>query len=148
MARMRARSAIFVVVLALVGCSKAAPEVEPLDQVDAANREAVEGAAEPSEGGDGAASEGGGGDATWVAIDIEFESAPQELAAGEVAITLENNGAAQHNVTFPALSETPVVEADGGSSANGTIELPAGTHEYICSVPGHESLMKGEVTVQ
>lgn len=163
MARLRALSALFVVVLALVGCSKAEPEVDPVEQVDAANRSEVAAAGGGAEGegeeqageGTGTAEDapedeagGGGGGATWVAVDIDFEAAPTELPAGEVTVVLENQGAAPHNVTFPDLQDSPVVEADGGSTAEGTIELPAGTHTYVCSVPGHDALMTGEVTVQ
>ena len=159
MARLRALSAVFVVVLALVGCSKAEPEIDPVEQVNADNRPASEAAvAEGSEGGGPEADagedapedgEGGGaGGATWVAVDIAFDSAPTEVPAGEVVVTLDNQGAAVHNVTFPEISEDPVVEAQPGTTAEGTVELPAGTHTYICSVAGHEQLMTGEVTVK
>ena len=99
----------------------------------------------------GGASEGGESAAAgfeWVAVDINFESAPETAKAGTQTITLVNNGQAEHNVTFPELSDTPVVEAEGGQSAEAEIELEPGTYEYICSVPGHEANMKGTLTVE
>lgn len=99
-----------------------------------------------TEGGSDAA--GGDGPLEWVAVDIDFEAAPAQAPAGEQEITLVNDGNTLHNVTFPDISDSPVVEADGGDTAQGTVELEPGTYEYICSVPGHETLMKGELTVE
>jgi plastocyanin len=99
----------------------------------------------------GEASEGGGSETAafeWVAIDISFESAPETTKAGKQTITLINNGQAPHNVTFPDLGEDPVVEAEGGQSAEAEINLKPGTYEYICSVPGHEATMNGTLTVE
>ena len=142
MAPTRALAVLFVIALALVGCSKAEPEVDPVSQVPADQRPAEEGSEGGSEGG-------GGGGATFVAVDISYESAPETLPAGDVEITLTNNGAAMHNVTFDDISSDPVVEANGGETKTGTVTLEAGqTYAYHCSVPGHESLMNGEVTVE
>lgn len=95
--------------------------------------------------GEDTAEEGGN---EFVAIDIEFESAPTSLPAGDTEIVLVNEGASPHNVTIPEVSDSPIVEAQGGETQTGTAKLEPGTYEYICSVPGHESLMKGEVTVE
>lgn len=84
----------------------------------------------------------------WVAIDIDFESAPDSAPAGEQQILLTNNGNAVHNVTIPDLQEAPLVEASGGDSATAVVELEPGTYEYLCTVPGHEQLMNGELTVE
>ena len=88
-----------------------------------------------------------GGGATWVAVDIAFDSAPTELPAGEVEITLENQGAAIHNVTIEGVDPAPVVEAAGGATETGVVTLEPGTYTYICSVPGHEGSMNGELIV-
>ena len=138
---MRRILVLVVAVLALAACSKADPEVTANDQVPAEQR--TEAAAEgASEGGEAA---GGGSEPLWVAKDIEFVSAPVELPAGETEITLENTGAAPHNVTIDG--ET-IVEAGAGATEVGTIDLKPGTYEYICSVPGHEGSMNGELTVK
>ena len=140
---MRRILVLAVAALALAACSAQDPEVTANDQVPADQQTSAAGEGGASEGaGEG---EGGGGDATWVAKDIEFESAPETLAAGETTITLTNNGAAPHNVTIDG--ET-IVEAAGGATEEGTVNLEPGTYEYICSVPGHEQSMNGEITVE
>ena len=114
------------------------------------------------EGGDGGEGEGGAapdaeatdaassedGQLEYVAVDIDFETAPETATAGAQTVTLVNNGVAPHNVTFPDVDEAPVVEAAGGETATGEITLEPGTYEYICSVPGHEASMNGELTVE
>lgn len=94
----------------------------------------------------GAAAEDG--QVEYVAVDIDFEVAPETAAAGEQTVTLINEGVVPHNVTFPEIDEAPVVEAAGGETATGEITLEPGTYEYICSVPGHEASMNGELTVE
>ena len=95
--------------------------------------------------GDAAAEEG----LSFTAVDIDFADAPTgPVPAGEHEVVLVNEGQALHNVTLPALGETPVVEATGGETASETVTLEPGTYEYFCSVPGHESLMNGEFTVE
>ena len=94
------------------------------------------------------AGEGSGEGLAWVAIDIEFEQGPTEATAGEQTIVLVNNGAQPHNVTIPAISDTPILEADGGETVEDTITLEAGSYEYFCSVAGHEQQMKGTLTVE
>ena len=142
MTRMRAFAVVFGIVMVFAACGEAQPEVDPVSQVPADQRP------EPTEAGgsEGAGGEGGGG-ATWVAVDIDFAEAPAELPAGEVEITLVNEGAAVHNVTIEGVDPAPVVEAQGGATETGTVTLEPGTYTYICSVPGHESAMTGELTV-
>lgn len=135
------RIMVFVLaVLMLAACSKQAPEVAVNDQVPAEERsEAVS----PSEAASAGAE--GGSEPVWVAKDIEFVSAPAELPAGETEITLENTGAAPHNVTIDG--ET-IVQAEAGATESASFELKPGTYEYICSIPGHEGSMNGELTVK
>ena len=137
---MRRILVLVVAVLALAACTKQAPEVAVNDQVPAEQRTSASEAS--SEGG----ATGGGGGATWVAVDIAFDAAPESVPAGETTITLDNQGQTVHNVT---INDEVVVEAQAGSSEEGTFNFEAGeTYEYICSVPGHESLMNGEITVE
>lgn len=82
------------------------------------------------------------------AFDLYFEppniSIPPDM---DIQVTLNNQGAAEHNwvVTQPGL-ETPLL--NGGESGSVTVNLPAGTYEVICSVPGHaEAGMVGVLTV-
>ena len=136
---MRRTLVLVLAVLMLAACSKQAPEVTANDQVPADQRTEA-GASEPAGGGGG----GGGSEPLWVAKDIEFTSAPEELPAGETEITLENTGAAQHNVTIEG---EVVVVAAGGATETGSINLEPGEYEYVCSVPGHEGSMNGTLTV-
>lgn len=91
----------------------------------------------------------GEGDVTVVMIDIAFE--PKEFtitADTDVVVFLPNEGVLEHNFTIEELgiaSET----IPGGESTSVTINAPAGTYEYYCSVPGHrEAGMVGTLTVE
>ena len=85
----------------------------------------------------------------FVAVDIEWESAPDTLEAGEVTVTLVNEGQTLHNLAFEGVTnDEPVVEAQPGETADGTVELEPGTYTYYCAVPGHRATMEGEVEVQ
>lgn len=84
----------------------------------------------------------------FVAVDIEFEEAPSTAEAGELTIALDNQGGAPHDVTIEEEGDETVVEANGGETATGTIELEAGTYTYYCSVPGHRATMEGTLEVQ
>ena len=95
------------------------------------------------------ATEGGAPPGTFVAVDIEWDAAPATLPAGETEITLTNEGAAVHNVTFEGVNgDEPVVEAQGGATETGTVTLDPGVYTYYCSVPGHRQGMQGELAVE
>lgn len=86
---------------------------------------------------------------SFTAIDIDFSEAPEgTVPAGETNIVLVNEGQALHNVTIPAIGDSPIVEAAGGETSTETLTLEPGTYEYFCNVPGHESLMSGEFTAE
>ncbi len=144
--RITSRALTVGVTLALVavlvtGVVAGAAGMRPLEE-ELAAEEAAEGGesgGEPVATGDGL---------TWVAVDIDFEQAPSTAPAGEATIVLVNDGGAPHNVTIPEISDEPIVEAAGGETAEGTTTLEPGTYEYICSVPGHEASMNGELTVE
>lgn len=139
---------IFVLaVLMLAACSKQAPEIDPQAQVPADQR--TEAAADGGEGEGDGEGDGGGGDATFVAVDLDFESAPDSLPAGENEITLVNEGQAVHDVTFEELGDETVVSANGGETASGAATLEAGELTYYCSIPGHRGAgMEGTLTVE
>lgn len=133
-----------LVVMLLAGCSPQAPEITANEQVGADQR--TEAAGEDGTEAAGGADEGGG--PTWVAVDIDFQDAPEELSAGTVEVELVNEGSIVHNVTFEGVNGgEPVVEAQGGETATDTVELEPGEYTYFCSVPGHQDLMRGDVTV-
>ena len=80
-------------------------------------------------------------------VDIAFE--PTELripADTDVVITAVNNGALPHTFTIPDVADTG--EVAGGSSAQVTVNLPAGEYDFLCIVPGHaEGGMVGKIIV-
>lgn len=85
----------------------------------------------------------------FVAGDMYFEPAEFRIGAGvTVNLVLENEGAAFHDLTIPALDF--VVAADAGAAASGslTVDEP-GTFEFLCSVPGHaQAGMTGTLVVE
>jgi plastocyanin len=110
-------------------------------------------------GGEGGQATGGegqgeGGEASganeplFVAVDIEFEQAPQALPPGDTTLTLENDGAIEHNVTIEELGDEVIVKAAPGESATGEVTLEPGEYTYYCSIPGHRTTMEGTLTVE
>lgn len=57
--------------------------------------------------------------------------------AGDVNFTLDNQGAAVHNLVVEEAGNTLVAEAAGGATADGSITLTAGTYTVYCNIPGH-----------
>lgn len=132
-----------VVGLALTGCLSSEPKIAEVEQVSAEQRAALL-ATESAGGGE----DGGGGPATWVAIDIEYQEAPQEVAAGTVEVELENQGNIEHNVVIEELDDRTILDALGGESDSGTVELEPGSYTYYCDVAGHRAAgMEGSLTV-
>ena len=74
---------------------------------------------------------------TFVAVDIAYDRAPDEVTSGEHVFRLENEGLLPHNVTIEELDDRTVVHVSGGETGEGQVELPPGTYTYYCDVPGH-----------
>lgn len=73
-----------------------------------------------------------------------------ELTAkpGDITITLTNASAVPHDVAVDGAPGSSDVVQDGGT-AKLTVNLPAGTYEYYCTVPGHRQAgMVGTLTVK
>ncbi len=132
---------------ALTACFEGEPEFTEAEQVPEEERAALENGDEDDGAEDADADADAIATATFVAEDIEFTDAPDEVPAGLVEFELVNNGAAVHNVALDDLGNEVVVEASGGETATGTIELEPGTYEYHCDIPGHEDLMRGTFEV-
>lgn len=130
--------------LALTGCLSSEPKVAEIQQVSAEQRAELQ-ATEAAGGGGG---DGGGGPATWVAVDIDYEEAPQEVAAGTVDVELDNQGNIEHNVVIEELDDQLILDAAAGESDSGSVELEPGTYTYYCDVAGHRAAgMEGTLTV-
>lgn len=126
-------------VLLLSACTLEEPAITANDQVPASQRtEEVPEGEEVAEEVD---------PTTFVAIDIEWEAAPAELPAGDVTVTLVNDGSIEHNLVIEALGASPVAESAPGETTQAQLTLEPGTYSYFCDVPGHEVPMSGEFTV-
>jgi len=80
----------------------------------------------------------------------EFAFEPETVtipADTDVEITLDNVGAVEHDWTVEELDVH--IHADAGETVTETINVPAGTYEVICVVPGHaEAGMVGTLVVE
>ena len=96
-------------------------------------------------GGDGAALELVAGPGS----ELKFDQTSLEVAAGEVTITMTNDGDLPHNVAIKGngVDEKGEIVQNGGTSTV-TATLEAGEYTFYCSVPGHEAGgMTGTLTV-
>jgi plastocyanin len=83
----------------------------------------------------------------FVAEDIAFVEAPEQVPSGELVIELRNDGGLEHDVTIAELGDEVVAVAQAGQAARGTVNLPLGTYTYYCSIPGHRDAgMEGTLT--
>ena len=80
------------------------------------------------------------------AFDLGFKpSMPTVPAAGTYQVEFKNTGSTLHDVTF---ADGTKISAEGGTSATGTVTVPAAGLAFVCSIPGHaDAGMKGEVMV-
>jgi plastocyanin len=77
---------------------------------------------------------------TWDAEELTVD-------AGTITVELTCEGGVNHNFVIEETDEE-VVECAPGETETGTVDLEAGEYEYICTVPGHESTMRGTLTVR
>lgn len=123
-----------------------APVLEPTAEGGAPTAEPATAAASPEAGGDtGAAS--GGQEVTITAHDIYFDPAEVHVKAGKVTFVLPNEGAAEHDFSIDALNIS--VNMPAGSTQTVEVDIPAGTYEYYCNIPGHKAAgMVGTLVVE
>jgi plastocyanin len=82
---------------------------------------------------------------------LAFNTKSLSANAGKVTIDFTNQAPLAHNVTIEAaggkiLGATPTFQ---GGSKTLTLQLPAGTYKFFCSVPGHRQAgMEGTLTVK
>jgi plastocyanin len=83
---------------------------------------------------------------TVTASEFRFQLSRSSVPQGTTTFTVVNRGKVAHNFWIDGKS-TPQVSP--GSRADLTVELTAGKHLYVCTVPGHANAgMKGTLTVQ
>lgn len=93
---------------------------------------------------------GDGGMLAMDAGDFFFDSFEGEVAEGDIAITLDNQAAGTHNIVFTGANEgsDAKIEANGGATAEGVVNLFAGEYTFFCDIAGHRaSGMEGTVVV-
>jgi plastocyanin/mono/diheme cytochrome c family protein len=108
----------------------------------------AEGAAPPTEEADSGGGEEGAQEVSVTMHDIFFDPAELSIPADtDVVIKLENQGASVHDFSIDELNIA--VTLNPGESGEVTINAPAGTYEYYCSIPGHKAAgMVGTLTVE
>ncbi len=80
--------------------------------------------------------------------DLYFDPEQLSATAGEIEFTVNNVGAAEHDLVIEEAGDAEVVFAAPGETASGTIELEAGTYTYYCTIPGHRAAgMEGTLEV-
>lgn len=128
--------------LAAAGCASV-----PDGSIDAAGLECPEG----SECYDVPRALGEGGAFTIEAGEFFFEDMQGTYWAGDIEVTLDNVGNAEHNIVIVGANEgsdNPVAQALGGEEATGTVNLFEGEYVFYCSIPGHRAQgMEGTLTV-
>lgn len=76
-----------------------------------------------------------------------FEPAEATVQAGEVTIAMDNVDEQRHTLVID--EERFKIDAQGGGSDGGTVELEPGTYTFYCDVPGHRSAgMEGTLEVE
>jgi plastocyanin len=129
--------------LVLTACTPGEPEFTANQQVAAEDR--IE---EAPEGGAPAAAVPEGPEVAFAAgNEIAWDNAPTEAPAGPVTISLSCDTLPHTVVIEEANGTEPIVACEEPGTVTGGVELPPGTYEYYCDIPGHESGMTGEMTV-
>jgi len=89
---------------------------------------------------DGALRIVGQDDLRW---NVEELTAP----AGTIEFELVCEDAVNHNLVIDEV-DVEVAACAPGQTVRGTVELEPGTYTYVCTVPGHERTMRGELLVE
>lgn len=82
---------------------------------------------------------------TLTVVASEYELSPSKarvVGAGDVTLELDNRGRVSHNLSVRrGKSELTAVAAIGSREIeSGTLSLPPGRYELLCSIDGHEKL--------
>lgn len=132
-------------------------ELEPGDYIFycdvVGHREAgMEGALTITEGGgaeEGTGSEEPAGEVIEVvAANTDFPTNEFAATAGEITFDYVNEDSFPHTLVVDGREDDMLIEAAGGETSRGSIDLEAGTYTLYCDIPGHrEAGMEGVLTV-
>lgn len=87
----------------------------------------------------------GSGDLQVVASGTRFVPSQLSAPTGRVTVHLSNEDFFWHTFSIPELDVRLLVPVEGADRV--TFDAPAGTWTYICEVPGHSTVMRGELIV-
>ena len=89
----------------------------------------------------------GAQEVTVAAHDIYFDPVELNATAGSITFILPNEGAAQHDFTIDELGIK--VDLPPGATETLEVDIPAGTYQFYCSIPGHKDAgMVGTLVVE
>lgn len=92
-------------------------------------------------------SAGGGQEVTITGHDIYFDPSEVHIKAGPVTFTLPNEGAAEHDFSIDELDIN--VNMPAGTTQTLEVDIPAGTYQFYCNIPGHKDAgMVGTLVVE
>lgn len=87
-----------------------------------------------------------GADLTVVGTDtLRWVPEALEADAGEISLSLTCQEGVGHNIVVEQVGE--IAACAPGRTVEATVELAAGDYEYVCTVPGHQRSMRGQLTV-
>lgn len=85
----------------------------------------------------------------FTAVDIDFGRDEARASAGELEVTLTNEGAIEHSWLVEGHEdELRLYTQQSGATDEGTLTLDPGTYTYYCDIPGHRAAgMEGTLTL-
>jgi plastocyanin len=78
---------------------------------------------------------------------LTWDTESLSASAGTITVELSCEDAVNHNLVIEETDEV-VAECAPGETVTGTVDLEPGEYTYICTIPGHESTMRGTLTVE
>lgn len=100
-------------------------------------------------GGDGATGGGEGTDGALAIVgqdNLQWDVDTLSASAGTVEFELTCEPGVNHNLVIDELDQE-VAACAPGETDTGSIDLEPGEYTYVCTVPGHETTMRGTLTV-
>lgn len=85
------------------------------------------------------------GDAVISVRNVEFSTDDLNAKPGTQAVVVKNHDLFWHTFTIKELDVD--VRVPTGATRRTVFDAPRGVYEYVCAIPGHESRMRGKLTV-
>jgi plastocyanin len=78
---------------------------------------------------------------------LRWEPDRLSVDAGTLSVAIVCERGANHNLVIEGLGDE-IAACAPGRTAFGEVTLAAGTYTYVCTVPGHEAVMRGVLEVR